>query len=61
MGTKYAVLLIAIAQILPAQDRDWEKLQRLDPGDRVGVLLSDHKSLTGGSRNLTVYREAKRP
>ena len=56
MGTKYCLLLIAAAQLMPAQDRDWEKLQSLTPGERVGVVLRDRKYIEGRFRSWSPER-----
>ncbi len=55
MGTKCCLLLIA-AQVLPAQDANWEKLKSLTPGERVGVLLHDRKFIQGRFRSWSPER-----
>jgi hypothetical protein len=51
MKKTLALALIAAAQIVLPQDREWHALQRLTPGERVGVLLRDHKYVQGRFRS----------
>ena len=51
MNLNLGVLLIAAALCAIAQETDWENLQRLKFGERVGVLLRDNKYIEGRFRS----------
>ena len=56
MKQKSLILFIAAAAYASAQDADWQKLQSLTPGDRVGVLLRDSKYIGGRFRSWSADR-----